>query len=104
MILRGQYTFRIRTLHAEYGPVIRINPYELHISDPDYYDELYVSSASGDKRNKWEWYTKQFGTFGSMFSTIGKSLSLLCLNRHRQHSTISVSVPRPYHGTLFVLG
>ncbi len=70
MILRGQYTFHIRTLHAEYGPIIRIDPYELHISDPAYYDELYASSASGEKRNKWGWYTKQFGTPGAMFSTV----------------------------------
>ena len=72
VILRGQYTFHIRTLHAKYGPIIRINPYELHISDPDYYDELYTSSSSGEKRDKWEWYTKQFGTPEAMFSTVGK--------------------------------
>ena len=71
VILRGQYTFHIRTLHAKYGPIIRINPYELHISDSTYYHELYVSSASGEKRDKWEWYTKQFGTPEAMFSTIG---------------------------------
>lgn len=80
VVLRGQYTFHIRTLHAEYGPIIRINPYELHISDPDYYDELYASSASGEKRDKWEWYTKQFGTPEAMFSTISKYSSAPCLN------------------------
>ena len=69
MVLRGQYIFHIRDLHAQYGPIIRINPYELHISDPEYIDKLYVSSASGEKRDKWEWYTKQFGTPGAMFST-----------------------------------
>ncbi|KAL9131629.1 MAG: hypothetical protein Q9217_000517, partial [Psora testacea] len=71
VILRGQYTFHIRTLHVKYGPIIRINPYELHISDPAFYDVLYASSASGEKRNKWEWYTKQFGTPQAMFSTTG---------------------------------
>lgn len=69
MVLRGQYTFHIRDLHARYGPIIRINPYELHISDPEYIDKLYASSASGEKRDKWMWYTKQFGTPGAMFST-----------------------------------
>lgn len=68
-MLRGQYTFHIRDLHAKYGPIIRINPYELHVSDPEYIDKLYVSSASGEKRDKWTWYTKQFGTPGAMFST-----------------------------------
>lgn len=69
VILRGQYTFHIQDLHAQYGPVIRINPYELHVSDPTFYDTLYASSASGEKRDKWEWYTKQFGTPEAMFST-----------------------------------
>ena len=71
VILRGQYTFHLRTLHAQYGPIVRINPYELHISDPAYYDTLYASSASGEKRDKWGWYTKQFGTAGAMFATPG---------------------------------
>ena len=71
VILGGQYTFHLRTLHAQYGPIIRINPYELHVSDPDFYETLYASSASGEKRDKWDWYTKQFGTLGAMFSTTG---------------------------------
>lgn len=69
VIRGGQYTFHIRDLHAKYGPIVRINPYELHVSDPSFYDTLYASSAGGEKRNKWEWYTKQFGTPESMFST-----------------------------------
>ncbi|MCJ1434247.1 hypothetical protein MMC27_003614 [Xylographa pallens] len=56
-------------MHEKYGPIVRINPYELHISDASYYDTLYASSASGDKRDKWEWYTKQFGTPDAMFAT-----------------------------------
>ena len=84
VILGGHYTFHIRTLHAKYGPIIRINPYELHISDPDYYDELYASSACGEKRDKWEWYTKQFGTPEAMFSTIGKYPRSLYLGQSRR--------------------
>lgn len=71
IILGGQYTFHLRDLHSCYGPIIRINPYELHISDSDYYEELYTSYASGKKRNKWGWFTKQFDTPGSMFATTG---------------------------------
>lgn len=70
VILRGKYTFHIRNLHAKYGPIIRINPYELHISDPYYYETLYATSVSGEKRDKWVWYAKQFGGFDSTFATI----------------------------------
>ncbi|MCJ1318281.1 hypothetical protein MMC15_003609 [Xylographa vitiligo] len=51
VVLRGQYTFHIRDLHRQYGPIIRINPYELDISDPAYIDTLYASKASGEKRD-----------------------------------------------------
>ena len=71
VVLRGQYTFHLRTLHARYGPIIRINPYEVHISDPLYYDTVYASSASGEKRDKWEWSAKALGIPGSVLSVIG---------------------------------
>ncbi|KAB8291534.1 hypothetical protein EYC80_006336 [Monilinia laxa] len=68
IILGGQYTFKIRKMHDEYGPIIRINPWELHINDPDYYDELYV--AGGKKRDKYFYFTKQFGNSESMIGTV----------------------------------
>lgn len=40
------------------GPIVRINPYELHIDEPDYYDILY--SGPSQKRDKWEWSAKMF--------------------------------------------
>ncbi|MCJ1381679.1 hypothetical protein MMC17_004790 [Xylographa soralifera] len=67
----GQYIFHIRELHRKYGPIVRVNPYELHVSDPDFYDILYASYASGEKRDKYEWYTKMFGTPTAGFSTVG---------------------------------
>ena len=36
------------------GPVIRINPYEVHIKDPEFHDVLYVGSTKG-KTDKWRW-------------------------------------------------
>ena len=37
----GQYTFHTSELHKQYGPIIRINSYELHISTPQFYETLY---------------------------------------------------------------
>jgi cytochrome P450 len=55
-------------MHEKYGPIVRINPYELHISTPDYYEELYTGSSK--KRDKWRWFTNQFGISESMFATV----------------------------------
>ncbi|KAJ9195905.1 hypothetical protein DTO021D3_3521 [Paecilomyces variotii] len=41
LYLVGQYTFKLQELHKKYGPIIRINPDEIHINDPDYIDEVY---------------------------------------------------------------
>jgi cytochrome P450 len=56
--LTGQYTFQLPALHAKYGPIIRINPREVHIADADFYDTIYP--GPGQKRDKWEWFTKSF--------------------------------------------
>ncbi|KAB8231208.1 cytochrome P450 [Aspergillus alliaceus] len=50
IILVGKYLLEIERMHEKYGPIVRINPREVHISDPDFYDEIYASSAH--KRNK----------------------------------------------------
>jgi len=52
VIKGGKYTLNIAELHRQYGSVIRINPFEVHINDPDFYDELHVSS-SGRKTEAW---------------------------------------------------
>ncbi|CAL3971606.1 unnamed protein product [Diplocarpon coronariae] len=41
VILGGQYTFEIARMHVRYGPIIRINPFELHVSTADFYAKLY---------------------------------------------------------------
>lgn len=41
--LGGKYVFEIERLHEKHGPIIRINPHELSISDPSFYNEVYVT-------------------------------------------------------------
>ena len=54
VILHGRYTWKIGELHKEYGPIVRINPYEVHINDPEFYDEVYVSGGKR-KSEQWAW-------------------------------------------------
>ena len=37
----GKFGEKIEEWHKQYGPIIRINPFELHVNDPDYYDVLF---------------------------------------------------------------
>ncbi|KAI9778818.1 MAG: hypothetical protein M1839_007908 [Geoglossum umbratile] len=68
VVKRGRYTWEIGRMHQKYGPIVRINPYELHIDDPDYYDEIY--SGPTKKRDKWEWSAKMLGNPLSVLGTV----------------------------------
>ncbi|KAL1647796.1 hypothetical protein SLS58_002597 [Diplodia intermedia] len=37
----GRYYMKIAELHEKYGPVVRITPNEIHLSDPDNYENIY---------------------------------------------------------------
>ncbi|KAI9785213.1 MAG: hypothetical protein M1835_003379 [Candelina submexicana] len=69
---RGKYTWKLKELHQDFGPIIRINPFELHVNDPDFYDVLYCGPIQ--RRNKWEWSAKLFGTTTSAFATVDHDL------------------------------
>ncbi|KAI0404814.1 putative cytochrome P450 [Xylaria palmicola] len=43
---QGKYCFEIERMHQVYGPIVRINPRELSIADPDFYDKVYVSAST----------------------------------------------------------
>ena len=49
------------------GPIIRINPTELHISDPDFHDVVYSSSAQYDKLKAWR---DRLGSPSALLSTV----------------------------------
>ncbi|KAH8810857.1 cytochrome P450 [Xylogone sp. PMI_703] len=67
VLLGGKYIFKIKQMHDQFGPVVRINPRELHFDDPSYIDEIY--SGPGRRRDKWEWYTRQVGVPSSILMT-----------------------------------
>ncbi|KAJ8131833.1 hypothetical protein O1611_g1790 [Lasiodiplodia mahajangana] len=50
IVQNGRYTHEIARLHKIYGPIIRINPDELHCDDASFVDEVYASGKR--KRNK----------------------------------------------------
>ncbi|KAL4954540.1 cytochrome P450 [Aspergillus filifer] len=72
VVLQGRYMFKMQSLHAQYGPVIRINPCELHVADPEFMDTLYTGHSR--KRDKWAFYTGVLGTPGAAMNTNGHEL------------------------------
>ncbi|CVL03541.1 hypothetical protein FPRO06_10847 [Fusarium proliferatum] len=51
VVKRGRFLWKIQDLHRQYGPIVRINPYEVHINDDSFYDEIYASGPH-HPRNK----------------------------------------------------
>uniref|UniRef100_L7IX09 Trichodiene oxygenase n=1 Tax=Pyricularia oryzae (strain P131) TaxID=1143193 RepID=L7IX09_PYRO1 len=49
-ILVGRYTHQIVEMHRKYGPIVRINPNEVHCNDVNFSDEIYA--VGGRKRDK----------------------------------------------------
>ncbi|KAF5026356.1 hypothetical protein F66182_1564 [Fusarium sp. NRRL 66182] len=45
----GQFPFEVQRMHKKYGPVVRINPEEIHIDDPTFYETLYSPTDVVDK-------------------------------------------------------
>ncbi|KAF2835994.1 cytochrome P450 [Patellaria atrata CBS 101060] len=55
-----------------YGPIIRINPHELHISDPNFIDILFTGSTQ--KRDKYKWFGRSILLPDSVGATIPHDL------------------------------
>ncbi|KAJ4161647.1 uncharacterized protein LMH87_007674 [Akanthomyces muscarius] len=68
--IRGsQYILSIEEMHKKYGPVVRINPWEVHVSDSDFHSELYTGSAC--HRHKWLLWEKHLGAPHSGLMSLG---------------------------------
>jgi hypothetical protein len=66
MVCDARFFFFSKQLMHCIGPIIRINPNELHIDEPDYFEKLY---STNEPRNKSEYYLAQFQLPGSSFGT-----------------------------------
>lgn len=73
----GQYMYRLQDLHRKYGPIIRINPDEIQVQDPSWFDQLYVSAAAKAKRNRYPRANAANGSPASIASTIPHDLHRL---------------------------
>ncbi|KAI3318956.1 putative cytochrome P450 [Xylariaceae sp. AK1471] len=71
VILRGQFTFQIQKMHRKYGPIVRINPFELHVEDSSYWDELYTGHKEYER---YEWMSGRFGANTTTSSTVKSDL------------------------------
>ncbi|KAF2653890.1 cytochrome P450 [Lophiostoma macrostomum CBS 122681] len=67
VILGGQYTLKIAELHKVYGPIIRISPHELHVSDPTFFETIYRTDG------RWNKYSWAYDAFGAKNSTVFSS-------------------------------
>jgi cytochrome P450 len=65
----GQFPMEIKRMHEKYGPIVRIAPDELHIDDPEYWQEVYCSNSAKRPTDKPFKAQHRFGLPDATFST-----------------------------------
>ncbi|KAH8703443.1 putative cytochrome P450 [Talaromyces proteolyticus] len=68
VIKRGMFVWEIKRMHDLYGPIVRINPHEVHILDTEFYDTIYAP-ASKQKRDKYAKWVVFLGVPTGVFAT-----------------------------------
>ncbi|KAJ8114447.1 hypothetical protein OPT61_g3679 [Boeremia exigua] len=72
VVKRGRFAWEIKRMHEVYGPVVRVNPHELHVSEPAFYDELYAGTSKKRDKHAWSYNLKLLD--GSSWTTVEDSL------------------------------
>ncbi|KAJ5769986.1 uncharacterized protein N7511_002037 [Penicillium nucicola] len=65
----GKFFKKLEQLHEVYGPIVRVNPHELHIIDPDFIEVLFTGATK--KREKYKWLGRALLAPDSVASTTG---------------------------------
>jgi len=73
--------YEVDRMHKVYGPIVRINPEELHVKDPEFHDVLHAGNTV--QRDKWLPAAQMAGTTLSMFPSVGHQL-------HRDRKTAAM--------------
>jgi len=69
----GQFMMELQRLHQVYGPIVRINPHEIHVDDTAWLDTLYTGPAYGI-RDKYPPAAYLTGTPRGIFGTVAFDL------------------------------
>jgi hypothetical protein len=65
----GQFTWQVKRMHEQYGPIVRINPDELHIDDYEFYETIYTNDRPSYPLDKSDKFRYRFRLPDATFST-----------------------------------